>query len=66
MILLIYFQATYIEWGPGIIFGTCCAVTTLLQLLLPETSGKELPQFAQQTRDWNKDQEDDSKTTNNV
>jgi hypothetical protein len=26
MILLIYFQATYIEWGPGIIFGTCCVV----------------------------------------
>jgi hypothetical protein len=66
MILLIYFQATYIEWGPGIIFGTCCVVATLLQLLLPETSGKELPQSVQQIRDWDKDQEGDSKTTNIV
>lgn len=48
------FQATYIEWAPGIIFGVCCGVATLLQLLLPETSGKELPQSVRELREWDK------------
>ncbi|VDI68520.1 MFS transporter, OCT family, solute carrier family 22 (organic cation transporter), member 4/5 [Mytilus galloprovincialis] len=46
--------ATYIEWAPGIIFGVCCGVATLLQLLLPETSGKELPQSVRELREWDK------------
>lgn len=46
------FQATYIEWGPGIIFGVFCVIATLLQLLLPETSGKKLPQTVQELREW--------------
>lgn len=66
--IFINFQATYIEWGPGIIFGTCCVIATLLQLLLSETSGKELPQSVQQIKEWDKDQdqENDSKTRHNV
>lgn len=47
-----FFQATYVAWGPGIIFGVCCVIATLLQLLLPETSGKKLPQTVQELREW--------------
>ncbi|CAC5425496.1 SLC22A4_5 [Mytilus coruscus] len=48
------FLTSYIEWGPGIIFGVFCVISTLLQLLLPETSGKELPQSIKELTEWNK------------
>ena len=47
-----YLQSAYVESGPGIIFGSCCALATLLQLLLPETSGKELPQSVRELKEW--------------
>ncbi|XP_034321904.2 organic cation transporter protein [Magallana gigas] len=34
---------TYIQWGPGVVFGTLSVLVTILFLWLPETTGKELP-----------------------
>ncbi|XP_071176687.1 organic cation transporter protein-like [Mytilus edulis] len=53
--------ARHIEWGPGVIFGACCGIVTLLQLLLPETSGKDLPQTVEELVEWDKKNENNSK-----
>ncbi|XP_069137751.1 organic cation transporter protein-like isoform X2 [Argopecten irradians] len=44
--------ASYVIWGPGVVFGICCIVVALLALLLPETNGKELPQTIEDYNDW--------------
>ncbi|XP_052061721.1 organic cation transporter protein-like [Mytilus californianus] len=49
--------ARHIEWGPGVIFGACCGVVTVLQLLLPETSGRDLPQTVEELIEWDKKKE---------
>ncbi|CAC5419797.1 unnamed protein product [Mytilus coruscus] len=49
--------AKHIEWGPGVIFGACCGVVTLLHRLLPETSGKDLPQTVDELIEWDRKKE---------
>ncbi|XP_061163153.1 solute carrier family 22 member 21-like [Saccostrea echinata] len=35
--------AAWIQWGPGVVFGSLSIVVCILFLWLPETSGRELP-----------------------
>ncbi|KAJ8319740.1 hypothetical protein KUTeg_001327 [Tegillarca granosa] len=35
--------ASRIQWGPGVVFGSCCVIVTFLTLFLPETRKEELP-----------------------
>ncbi|XP_033750920.1 solute carrier family 22 member 3-like isoform X2 [Pecten maximus] len=44
--------ASYVLWGPGVVFGICCILVAFLTLLLPETNGKELPQTVEDYNDW--------------
>ena len=42
-ILYVLYQGTYVQWGPGVVFGSLSVLVTILFLWLPETTGKELP-----------------------
>ncbi|XP_061190472.1 organic cation transporter protein-like [Saccostrea echinata] len=35
--------ASYVPWGPGVVFGSLSVLVTILFQWLPETTGKELP-----------------------
>ncbi|XP_050403310.1 organic cation transporter protein isoform X3 [Patella vulgata] len=41
-------------WGPGVVFGSCCVLASVLFLLLPETRGRELPTTIAEMREWSK------------
>ncbi|XP_062579258.1 organic cation transporter protein-like [Saccostrea cucullata] len=43
---------TYIPWGPGVVFGSLSLVVTILFLWLPETTGKELPDTLEETKNF--------------
>ncbi|KAK6180248.1 hypothetical protein SNE40_012437 [Patella caerulea] len=39
-------------WGPGVVFGSCCVLASMLFFLLPETRGRELPTTIAEMREW--------------
>ncbi|XP_050403311.1 organic cation transporter protein isoform X4 [Patella vulgata] len=46
-----------IIWGPGVVFGSCCVLASMLFFLLPETRGRELPTTIAEMREWSKQKE---------
>ncbi|XP_063433772.1 organic cation transporter protein-like [Mytilus trossulus] len=48
--------AARIIWGPGVVFGVCCFLVTILVTVLPETGQRELPQTLEELVNWNKEQ----------
>ncbi|KAL5004945.1 hypothetical protein ScPMuIL_018401 [Solemya velum] len=46
--------ATYIIWGPGLIFGVMCLLAGALLTRLPETRGYELPDSMEELSGWYK------------
>ncbi|XP_052098931.1 solute carrier family 22 member 15-like [Mytilus californianus] len=51
-----YSIAARIIWGPGVVFGVCCFLVTILVTVLPETGQRELPQTLEELVNWNKEQ----------
>lgn len=47
-------KATYIIWGPGLIFGVMCLLAGALLTRLPETRGYELPDSMEELSGWYK------------
>ena len=52
LISVIVLQAGYAFWAPGTIFGASCLAVTVLVMLLPETTGRELPQTIEDMVAW--------------
>ena len=57
IILLLISQAKKYPWVVMVIFGGSCVASGLLNLLLPETLGRPLPENLEQIRNLGKDEE---------
>ena len=63
MPLKIFFQAKKYPWVVMVIFGGSCVASGLLNLLLPETLGRPLPENLDQIRNLGKEAEDEAETS---
>ena len=58
-----FIQAAHAKWGPAVLIGCMASVVCILLKVLPETSGRELPQTVEDLLDWyRKDITKESKT----